>query len=180
MASSTIAFSQESDDNFAEFLFVQNAESVSLNQGVLRLQGINANTLYFSDRPKRIVGHVTTEAFVDHWGTGDDSFKSDPPNAVLSILGQSQPRNIVVVLRNPRLGGDNLVYEVTVLEGASAAKGEAAALFIDTIGRPLTPLSYAGVARRHERRMVRWECAADDEKTVTSRRGIEDCDHINY
>jgi len=32
------------------------------------------------------------------------------------------------------------------------AKGGAASLFIDIIGMPLTPLSYAGVARRSYRR----------------------------
>ncbi|ODR99757.1 hypothetical protein AUC69_09150 [Methyloceanibacter superfactus] len=39
-----------------------------------------------------------------------------------------------------------------VLEGDMPAKGEDVAVFIDIIGMPLTPLSYAGVARRSFRR----------------------------
>ena len=39
-----------------------------------------------------------------------------------------------------------------VLEGDLPAKGEDVDVFIDIIGMPLTPLSYAGVARRSFRR----------------------------
>jgi len=37
---------------------------------------------------------------------------------------------------------------VKVLQGTMPASGGPASLFIDIIGMPLTPLSYAGVARR--------------------------------
>ena len=138
-----------------EFLFVQNAEAVALDDGVLRLKGIAPDTLYFSDRPDRIVGRVTTKKYVEHWGIGGNSFAQDPPNAVLSIQHEPEPQDIVVVLRNPRLEGADLVYDVDVLDGKKTAGGEASALFIDVIGRPLTPLSVAGVARRSRRRAVR-------------------------
>jgi hypothetical protein len=40
-----------------------------------------------SDRPQRVVGHMTTGDFVDLWGgEGDNSFKTDPPNAVLAFV----------------------------------------------------------------------------------------------
>jgi hypothetical protein len=54
----------------------------------------------------------------------------------------------VVTLRNPVLKGDNLSYQVTILEGNMPAKGGPASLFSDVIGMPLTPVSYAGVAPR--------------------------------
>jgi hypothetical protein len=46
------------------------------------------------------------------------------------------------------LACDNLVYTVKVLQGEMPAKAADVSVFIDIIGRPLTPLSYAGVARR--------------------------------
>ena len=54
---------------------------------------------------------------------------------------------MVVVLKSPKLDGDTLTFTVEVLEGSLAGDGPAA-IFIDIIGRPLTPVSYAGVARR--------------------------------
>jgi hypothetical protein len=50
------------------------------------------------------------------------------------------------------LQGDNLTYTVKVLEGEMPAKGQDVSIFIDIIGMPMTPLSYAGVARRSYRR----------------------------
>jgi hypothetical protein len=50
------------------------------------------------------------------------------------------------------LKGDELSYDVRVLQGEMPVKGEAASLFIDLIGTPLTPRSYAGATRRTWRR----------------------------
>lgn len=136
------------------FLFVQNAESVTLKEGVLTLKGVATDTLYFSDRPNRIAGRVTVADFVKHWSMGSDSFKSNPPNAVLTVLENPVPKDIVVVLNNPRIEGKNLVYDVEVTDGDKMVSGEASALFIDIIGRPATPLSFAGAARRAVARSV--------------------------
>ena len=142
------------DTGEIEFLFVQTADSATLADGVLVMGGINPATLYFSDRPERVAGHLTTEEFVATWGEGDDNFASNPPNATLSILTGEQPQEIVVVLTEPRIEDDALVYNVNIIEGADTATGGACSLFIDIIGRPLTPVSYAGVARRTMRRAV--------------------------
>jgi hypothetical protein len=138
-----------------EYLFVQSAQGASLADGVLKLSGINLSTLYFSDRPERIVGHVTTEDFVAHWADGNDSFKSNPPNATLSVLNEKQAQLVVVVLEKPRLEAGSLLYDVDVLDGDETVEGGACSLFIDVIGRPFTPLSYAGMGRRVVRRTSR-------------------------
>jgi len=57
-------------------------------------------------------------------------------------------RQIVAVLQDPMLQGDNLTYTVKVLQGDMPAEGTDVSVFIDIIDMPLTPLSYAGVARR--------------------------------
>jgi len=44
-----------------------------------------------------------------------------------------------------------LTYTVKVLRGDIPAKGADVSVFIDIIGMPLTPLSFAGVARRNYR-----------------------------
>ena len=77
-----------------EFLFVQTADSVTLADGVLTMGGVNPATIYFSDRPDRVAGHLTTDEFVATWGDGDDSFASNPPNATMSILTGDEPQEI--------------------------------------------------------------------------------------
>ena len=86
------------------------------------------------------------------WGDGDDSFADDPPNAVLSIFTEDEIHDVVVVLGNPALDGDQMSYNVEILDGEMPASGGASSLFIDMIGRPLSPVSVAGVRRRGRRR----------------------------
>ncbi len=138
-----------------EYLFVHSAHAAFLRDGTLTLSGINPANIYFSDRPERIVGHVPTDVFVDQWDKGEDNFAANPPNAALSILSGGEPQEIVVVLKAPRLKAGNLLYNVEVLEGNKTASGGASSLFIDVIGRPMTPMSFAGRHRRMRRRTYR-------------------------
>ena len=59
-----------------ESMFVQTAQGIESAGGTLTLRGVTPSTLYFSDRPQRVVGHMTTADFVELWGAGDNSFES--------------------------------------------------------------------------------------------------------
>lgn len=135
-----------------DVLFVQNAKNVSFDQGKLVLREVNPVTVCFTDRPARMAGHMQTSRFVPLWSQGKDSFLKDNPNATLSIFSGDNIADLVVELSNPQLSGSDLTYDARILEGTSPANGGACALFIDIIGMPATPMSYAGVARRSFRR----------------------------
>lgn len=135
-----------------EALFVQNAHGMSFDNGKLILHKLAPTTLFFSDRPDRVTGHITTQEFVASWDKGDDSFASNPPNAVLSIFDEDNVHDIVVELLDPALEGDQIAYTVEILDGEMPASGGPSALFIDVIGRPLSPVSAAGMHRRDRRR----------------------------
>jgi hypothetical protein len=140
-----------------EALFVQSARRVTSGDGAFTLHDLAPSTLMFSDRPERIVGHLTAEQFVDGWGHGENSFLADPPNAVLSFLAAEDetPEDVVLTLTNPRLEGEDLTYSATVLEGEMPDATGPCSLFIDPIGRPLSPVSVMGVRRRSQRRARR-------------------------
>jgi hypothetical protein len=116
------------------------------------LEGVSPVTLFFADRPERIAGNMSTAKFVPFWSEGKDSFLKDPPNADLSVVVDGVLQQTVVVLRDPELTGENLTYRVEVLSGTLPATASEVSVFIDVIGMPLTPVSYAGVARRSFRR----------------------------
>jgi hypothetical protein len=137
-------------------LMVQSAKGYSYRDGKLTLQGISPTTITFADRPTRLAGSVPTDSFVADWSEGRDSFEKSPPNANLSTFDATGVKNAVVELRNPVLKGDALTYDVRVLKGEMAAAGGESALFIDIIGMPWTPMSFAGVARRTARRAAYW------------------------
>ena len=137
-----------------ESMFVQTARGITSDGATLTLRDITPSTLFFSDRPQRVVGHMTTAEFVELWGEGDNSFEADPPNAVLSFLepGDDAPTDAVIVIKNPTLSDGQLSYSVDLLEGTVPSETGPVTLFIDPFGRPLSPVSVCGVRRRERRR----------------------------
>jgi hypothetical protein len=135
-------------------MFVQTAQAMASDGTSLTLKGVTPSTLYFSDRPKRVVGHMSTVDFVDLWAEGENSFEEDPPNAVLAFLepGGKVPEDAVVVIQDPRLEDGQLTYFIKPLEGTLPAAAGPVTLFIDPFGRPLSPVSVCGVRRRERRR----------------------------
>jgi hypothetical protein len=146
-------------------LIVMNARGASLQGTNLILNGVSPNSIVFADRPVRAAGHALTAHLLEEWTPnpdGGDSFAKDPPNATISVLSKdgANVRDAVVVLKNPKLAGDQLTFDVQVLEGDLAGADGPASIFIDIIGRPLTPLSFAGVARRTAYRSAWYRGAA--------------------
>jgi hypothetical protein len=140
-----------------EALFVQTAHATEQIDGRIVLRGVSPSTLYFSDRPQRVVGHIGTPEFVDIWDDGENSFAVDPPNAVLAFIeqGDEVPEDVVIELRDPSIAGADLSYAATVLEGTLPERTGPSTLFIDPFGRPLSPVSVAGMNRRARRRARR-------------------------
>jgi len=142
----------------AELLFVQQAHRATLAGGVLTLGEVNPATIFFSDRPQRIVGHVPVGRFVADWGRGGaESFAADPPNALLAFFGKSDVREVVLELRNPRLRGHDLSYDATVLRGPATASGGPATLFLDQSTMPWGPPPPASGPSLPVRRPYYWQ-----------------------
>jgi hypothetical protein len=134
-------------------LFVMNSRGASLAGGKLTLTGVSPNSIVFADRPVRSAGHDLTANILELWAsdnTNPESFAKDPPNATVSVFQKdgSGIRDAVVVLKSPKIDGDRLIFDVDVLEGSLTGGDGPASIFIDIIGRPLTPMSFAGVGRR--------------------------------
>lgn len=84
-----------------KFLFIQSAQSGSITEvnastSTLEFNDVSDKNIMFSDRPDRIVATTNTTDFVGNWGTGPDSFATDPPNAVL-ILDDEVQRHLAVI-----------------------------------------------------------------------------------
>ena len=106
------------------FLFVQVADSGTLvpiagasNHYLLTLKGVAPQTVYFSDRPARLAGHVTTDAFLKGLGF----LEKNPPNAAIEVEQAKEDEDTIVVeLRHPVYDGAKatLQYDVTILPDA--------------------------------------------------------------
>lgn len=128
-----------------KYLFVQSAETATLEDGVLYLSGASDRTSFFSDRPDHIAGSESVTDFVDRWSDGIDSFEENPPNAALNCQVDGTERNVVVELdKAPSWDGETLAYPVEILSSSPSVllSGEScstARLFIDDSAGQLDP-----------------------------------------
>jgi hypothetical protein len=140
VACATTSTTSSPSSEKAQLMFVQIAEDVRVDPATstFRLVKVNEQTLYFSDRPVRIAGHINMAAYLKEWTSkaGKDNFGGDPPNAVLSVYEPGQPDNTLVAVKitKPVVDGTDLIYSYKVIEGKLPASGGATALFIDWIG----------------------------------------------
>lgn len=121
---------QQAGDGVMLFLFVQSASSMEYRDGELLLEGV-PNTLFFTDRPRRLAGHMLNSRFAGIWSKVD---LEDPPNAALSILGEEgDPKGAMVVelLGPPEVNKQSLLYKVRVVEGEPPRRAGSCGLFID-------------------------------------------------
>lgn len=106
---------------YPEMLFVQAFQSGSIapkdgadGRYTLTLEQGHGQTIFFSDRPDRIVGAQPTEQFIDILGFSDDN----PPNAALIVENSAgEPDIAVLELFSPVYDADTatLTYDVAAL-----------------------------------------------------------------
>jgi hypothetical protein len=98
---------------------------------------VNQQTMYCSDRPKLIVGHIKMADYLKEWSAkaGKDNFGADPLNATLSVYEPGKPENTIVVVKitKPVVDSADLVYTYKILNGTMPASGGPRVLFIDWI-----------------------------------------------
>jgi len=145
------------EEETCDMLFVQDAKAMVFDGSRLTLKEANPNIIFFCDRPVRTAGHMDRNAFMKLVTEGENSFADNPPNAAVSIIdAKGEVTEVVVTLsKRPLVSGNDMVFPIKVLEGELPNAGETVIMFIDPIGRPMSPTSVAGVHRRHRRRAVR-------------------------
>lgn len=119
----TIVYAQGENTTDAEepkFFAIQHAQSGSISEinttaYSLELNDLSDKTIFFSDRPDRIVKTISTSNYIGNWTTGEDSFSIDAPNAVLVVDESEKQDNPIIELFNPIYGIDKktLKYKVT-------------------------------------------------------------------
>lgn len=107
----------------------------------LTLYGVSKNVTYFSEKPNRKAGKVTTEQFLTGWDKGKHSFRRDSANAGIvtysNTLGPERFTDFPVVLTNPQYEKEpgRVTFDITRLEkGEMIPTGDLGevTLFVDT------------------------------------------------
>ena len=141
-------------------LFVQNGTGGTLSDTTLTLTDVSSQTVWFTDRPYRGSGQMSTEKFIALWDEGE-TFADDPPNADFTCTVDSEVVNYVVELTSPAMPGDDLSYSVnavgeTVLPEAPVACEAESHLLIDNVTPAGPCVSMATGGGCHEEYPIQW------------------------
>ncbi len=121
-------------DALINYMFVINFDNGSYKNGKLRLNGNGtSNVIYFTDRPERESGHMSVKKFKSIWSKGINSFSSDPPNATLSAIIKGIDSNSIMVISNPVIDKNSIIFDVEISEGTPPASFNTGGLFIDSL-----------------------------------------------
>ena len=149
MADRTVTYAQGAateagGEDAAVLLFVQNAVSGTLSETTLVLSGIDGYTGWFTDRPYRKAGRMTTADFVAlFYEEGANSFAENPPNADFACEVGGETVNEIVMLTEPVLdeAAGTLTYTTVIVSSGGdfymslegGLECDHAHLFIDSV-----------------------------------------------
>ena len=123
----------------AEWLFVHTAQTAEMTSATTLVMPVTRDIFAFTDRPNRMHGYMNAHEFVSLWDEGEgDTFKADPPNAVLTWVDGDEMKEAEVLIIGAETvsHGREIAYEVK-LEAADTPVGKIgrASFFVDEIGR---------------------------------------------
>jgi hypothetical protein len=119
----------------AEWLFVHTAEIAKMTSATTLVMPVTREIFAFTDRPNRMHSYMNAHEFVSLWDEGEgDTFKADPPNAVLTWVDGDEMKEVEVRIISARSvsNGREIAYEV-ILDAGQAPVGilGSASLFVD-------------------------------------------------
>ena len=119
----------------AEWLFVHTAQTAEMTSATTLVMPVTRDIFAFTDRPNRMHGYMNAHEFVSLWDESEgDTFKADPPNAVLTWVDGDEMKEVEVRIISAETvsHGRGISYEVKLEAGAMPEGNiDAASFFVD-------------------------------------------------
>jgi len=132
----TSAFAEEAKP--AEWLFVHTSPTAQMTSETTLVMPVTREIFAFTDRPNRKHGYLTAHAFVSLWDEAEgDTFKVDPPNAVLTWIDGDKVHEAEVVITDASVlaHGRAISFEVKLEAGeAPSNQMQRVSIFVDSSG----------------------------------------------
>ena len=107
----------------AKWLFVHTAEIAEITSATTLIMPATREIFAFTDRPNRQYAYMNAQEYALLWDKGEgDTFKSDPPNAVLTWVDGDEAKEAEVVIMHVSVSenGRMLLYTLDVKVGSLA------------------------------------------------------------
>ena len=105
------AFTFAEDKPAEEWLFVHTADEAQVTNNTTIVMPVTRDIFAFTDRPYRKHAYMTGEQFASMWAkAGSNSFKTDPPNAVLTWVEGEDVKEAELVITGASIDGNSITY----------------------------------------------------------------------
>ena len=122
---STLTFAEE-------WLFVHTAEEAQVTNNTTIVMPVTRDIFAFTDRPYRKHAYMTGQQFASLWAdSGSNSFKTDPPNAVLTWVEGEDVKEAEVVITGASFDGNSITYNRKYSAIVPFGKLNSVSLFVD-------------------------------------------------
>jgi hypothetical protein len=127
---STFTFAE--DKPAEEWLFVHTADEAQVTNNTTIVIPVTRDIFAFTDRPYRKHAYMTGEQFASSWAeAGSDSFKTDPPNAVLTWVEGEDVKEAEVVITGASIDGNSITYTLKHPATVQFRNLKSVSLFVD-------------------------------------------------
>ena len=148
LMASTFTFAE--DKPAEEWLFVHTADEAQVTNNTTIVMPVTRDIFAFTDRPYRKHAYMTGEQFVSLWAdSGSDSFKTDPPNAVLTWVEGEDVKEAEVVITGASIDGNSITY-TTNSHPNTVGTIKSVSVFVDDAASPCywQPMTSEWIAKK--------------------------------
>jgi len=119
-----------------EWLYTHTALEATATSSTTIVMPFTADIFAFTDRPNREFKYISGDEFASYWNDYDDenSFKLDPPNAVLTWVDADGVSEVEVVITDANFDGNNVIYTIENTTITANQSFEDVSLFVDGNG----------------------------------------------
>jgi surface protein len=128
------------DDNSTdlqkEWLYTHTSLDATATNSTTIVIPLTGDIFAFTDRPNREYKYINGDEFASYWNDYDDgnSFKLDPPNAVLTWVDADGVSEVEVVITDANFDGNNVIYTIENTTITANQSFEDVSLFVDGNG----------------------------------------------
>ena len=119
-----------------EWLYTHTALEATATSSTTIVIPFTEDIFAFTDRPNREHKYISGDEFASYWNDYDDenSFKLDPPNAVLTWVDTNGVDEVEVVITDADFDGTNVIYTIENTTITANQSFEDVSLFVDGNG----------------------------------------------
>ena len=119
-----------------EWLYTHTSLDATATNSTTIVMPLSGDIFAFTDRPYREHKYISGDEFASYWNDYDDenSFKLDPPNAVLTWVDEDGVEEVEVVITDADFDGTNIIYTIENTTITANQSFEDVSLFVDGNG----------------------------------------------